>query len=237
MFPQIVHPFSMIVAGPSGCGKTTFVYDLLTNINKSEVKRIIWCYAEVNSKPTDVCAIPDIEFYVSIPDFLFDSENISDCIVVLDDLMDESGSDSRISELFTRGSHHRNISVIFISQNIFHKGKRMRDISLNAKYLVIFKNPRDKAQFNHLARQVYTENPTALGTVYKNATVRPHTYLLIDLTQNVNDLLRFRSGIFESDGCICYCSKKDLSGIHNGTEGSAESIDGEPVYAIDAVIR
>ena len=46
------------------------------------------------------------------------------------------------------------MSVIFLTQNLFHKNKHMRTISLNAHYLVLFKNPRDVEQFTTLARQM-----------------------------------------------------------------------------------
>jgi hypothetical protein len=39
--------------------------------------------------------------------------------------------------------HHRNISVMYIVQNLFHRGKHHRTIGLNAHYMVVFKNPRD----------------------------------------------------------------------------------------------
>jgi hypothetical protein len=62
-----------------------------------------------------------------------------------------------VSELFTKGSHHRNNSLVLITQNLFHQGPSSRDISLNSKYIVVFKNPRDNTQIVHLARQVYPE--------------------------------------------------------------------------------
>ena len=45
-------------------------------------------------------------------------------LVVIDYLMQELSNDQRITNLFTKGCHHRNLSVIFILQNIFHPGKR-----------------------------------------------------------------------------------------------------------------
>jgi hypothetical protein len=68
--------------------------------------------------------------------------------------MPQSGKDKRISDLFTKGSHHRNLSIIYIVQNIFHQGKEMRNIRLNAHYIVLFKSPRDKQQISMLARQI-----------------------------------------------------------------------------------
>jgi hypothetical protein len=68
--------------------------------------------------------------------------------------MAQSSKDKRIAELFIKGSYHRNLSIILIVQNIFHQGKEMRNISLNAHYIVLFKSPRDKQDISMLARQI-----------------------------------------------------------------------------------
>jgi len=86
--------------------------------------------------------------------------------------------------LFTRGSHHRNISVKLITQNLFHQVRNCRDISLNAKYLLLFKNVRHKRQFSHLANQVLPEDSTELFKAYLDAKKSAHGYLLLDLTQD-----------------------------------------------------
>jgi hypothetical protein len=75
-----------------------------------------------------------------------------------------------VCDLFTNGSHHRNISVILITQNIFHQSKHCRDISLNAKYLVLLNNVRDRSQFYRLAQQVYSKNSGDLYDSYQHAT-------------------------------------------------------------------
>ena len=63
--------------------------------------------------------------------------------------MDEGGDSKAVSQLFTRGRHD-NLSVIFLTQNLFHP--KQRNISLNSDYMVIFKNVRDKSQFTNLAK-------------------------------------------------------------------------------------
>jgi len=75
--------------------------------------------------------------------------------IVFDHQMIGAGKDQRIVNLFTRGSHHRNLSVIDIAQTLFHQGKGSRSISLNSHYLVLFKNPCDKLQVLTLAKQMY----------------------------------------------------------------------------------
>ena len=101
--------------------------------------------------------IPNIEFVKGIPTALehaYFSVNKWN-LIVFDDQMIDAGKDQRIVNLFTRGSHQRNLSVIDIVQNVFHQGKGSRSISLNSHYLVLFKNPRDKLQVLTLAKQMY----------------------------------------------------------------------------------
>jgi len=49
-----------------------------------------------------------------------------------DDLLNEVYSKD-VCDLFTKGSHHRNISVILITQNLFHQGRFSRYISLKPR--------------------------------------------------------------------------------------------------------
>jgi hypothetical protein len=74
-----------------------------------------------------------------------------------------------------------------------------RDISLNAKYLVLLKNVRDKFKFSHLARQVFPEDSVGLYRAYLDATQRPHGYLILHLSQDTDDRLRFRTNIFPTE--------------------------------------
>ena len=76
-------------------------------------------------------------------------------LLVIDDLMSETNSE--INELFTKGSHHQNISVIFITQNLFYTEKDTRTMNLNTHYIVLFKNPRDATQVAHFGRQMRTD--------------------------------------------------------------------------------
>ena len=86
-------------------------------------------------------------------EFLFDVNKPN--LIVFDDQMIGVSKDKRIVNPFTRCSHHRNVSVIYIVQNLFHQGKGSRSINLNSHYLVLFKNPRDKLQILTLVKQMY----------------------------------------------------------------------------------
>ena len=85
---------------------------------------------------------------------------------------------------------------MYIVQNLFNKNKEQRCINLNTHYIVLFKNPRDKSQVIHLAKQMYPKNTHIMQDAYKLATSEPYSYLLIDLKQDTPDHIRLRSDIF-----------------------------------------
>jgi hypothetical protein len=115
-----------------------------------------------------------------------------------------------VCQLFTKGSHHRNLSVILITQNIFHQAPHCRDISLNAKYLVALKNVHYRNQFAYLARQVLPAASVSLCEAYREATQNPHGYMILYFTQNTDDLLRYRTNVFPSEyPRIIYARVKD----------------------------
>ena len=71
-------------------------------------------------------AMPHIEFVKGIPtaleqDSYFDANKRN--LIVFDDQMIDASKDKRIVTLFTRGSHHRNQSVIYIVQNSISSGE------------------------------------------------------------------------------------------------------------------
>ena len=192
------HPFTCIISGPSGSGKSSFCIKLLQNLESLSTETrfdggILWCYGESNAVPS-VDVGRRIQFHEGVPEN-FTNTGSKPCLIILDDLLNEVYS-KEVCQLFTKGSHHRNISVILITQNLFHQARYCRDISLNAKYIVLLKNIRDKNQFTHLARQVYPEDSVGLYKAYIDATKNPHGYFLLDFSQDTYDQLRFRTNIF-----------------------------------------
>jgi hypothetical protein len=159
---------------------------------------ILWCYGEKNAVPyLQFVSGKRIQFHEEVPGN-FENEEGEPALIILDDLLTDVYSE-KVCLLFTKGCHHRNISVILITQNLFHQGRYCRDISLNTKYLVVLKNTRDKYQFSHLARQVYPENSKSLYDAYLEATEKPHGFLLLDLAQDTDERLRFRTHIFPDE--------------------------------------
>ncbi|GFV94484.1 integrase catalytic domain-containing protein [Trichonephila clavipes] len=100
-------------------------------------------------------------------------------LIVLDDMMNDVTSE--ISQMFTMGSHHKKYSIILITQNLFPRVKSMRDISLNAHYIILFRNNRDVSQAACFGRQAFPGRGKFFMDSYKKATEEPFSYLLVDV--------------------------------------------------------
>ena len=101
-----------------------------------------------------------------------------------------------IKEIFTIDSNHQNISVFFLTQNLFSNEKNTRTISLNCNYMIILNNPRDRLQLSYLARQMFPENSKFLMECFSDAVENKHYgYLLLDFTQTTHKDHRVQTDI------------------------------------------
>lgn len=163
-------------------------------------QKVIYCYGEYQSA---FDKYHWVEFHEGLPkSSMF---NGIPTLVIIDDLMDKT--DDTVANLFTKISHHRSVSVIYITQNVFHKCKQSRTISLNSHYMVLFKSPRDVGQIAILGRQLYPENTKFLVEAFKDATSEPHSYLMLDLRPDTPEPYRVRANIFSGLQQVVYQPK------------------------------
>ena len=202
------HPFTALLAGPSGSGKTTIIKKILES-NKYYIDvpptRIVYCYTRWQNVYDELKALePLIEFRHNLIDI--EELNTQDTnLIILDDLMSECETDKSVSDLFTKDSHHKNISVFLITQNLFSQGKYARTISLNSHYIILLNNPRDRSQIFFLARQMYPTNPNFLIECYGDAVEdKKYGYLFIDLKQTTNKRFRVQTGVLRNEQRIIY---------------------------------
>ena len=78
--------------------------------------RIIFHYSEW--QPSYKEFDKEVEFVEGLPQSSDFSNNFQTKLIIIDDFMRESSSNV-IVDLFTKGSHHRNLTVFFISQNLY----------------------------------------------------------------------------------------------------------------------
>lgn len=126
--------------------------------------------------------MPQFEFIQGIPIDL-DQDNVFDTkvnnIIVLDDLMSLSAKNPMINDLFTKGSHHRNLSVIVLSQSLyFLKNPTQRR---NCQYLTFFNNPVEKQPVSILARQMFPGKSQYIMDIFQRVANKPYGYLFVDI--------------------------------------------------------
>lgn len=197
------HPFNMIVGGASGSGKTEWVCNFLRNYPRlidPKIERVLYCYGVFN--PTVLkLQQSGIETVLGLPTEAQIRERGKRLLLVLDDLMMDAKTEF-LDLLFTRGSHHWDVSIVFITQNMFEKS--LKTARNNAHYLVLLRNPSGQLQIRNLGTQLFPRQLNYFMDAYKQATSENYGYLLIDMHPSSKDLVRLRTHIFPDQSQILF---------------------------------
>lgn len=202
-----------LVVGTSGSGKTSRVCEMIRLKNTliiggADIKNVVFCYADwqpiytqlkddgivtkwVNKLPTNE------EFLDMVTPYQFKGGSI----VVIDDFM--SGINMDLQNIVTNSTRHFNTSTFLLFQSLFPGGKGReyaREISMQSKYIHVFKNPRDNHQFSVLARQVFPGKAKWLTDAYHKITQPPYSCILLDLIVGTDEKIRVRSNYLPKEG-------------------------------------
>ena len=208
---RLKHPFNLIVSGPSACGKTFFVrkllasYDILTTIDTPRL-RVFWSHGQdQETYNEDISEFVDVEYYYGVPS----EERVLEYrphVLVLDDLMIEASSSGKsLVSFLSRFSHHNNISIIYITQNLFFNGKNTTDANRQSHYTVVFRNSRDKSIAITLAKPLAPHNKSHFYECFHDATRKPYSYLLIDAHPTTPEELLLKTNIFSNNPAEISC--------------------------------
>lgn len=199
-------PCSILLCGPSFSGKSFMVAQLIKErMFEPWPDVILWVYTEDQPLFDTVSGVEFIEGF-SADDI---EEKIGDrtAMLIIDDCMAQAACDPKLTAFFTKKVHHRGISVCFIIQRLFPPEKEFRTMSLNASYLILTKNCRDKSQIATLGSQV-APGSRFLQESYRDATRDPFGYIVLDFKQETPESLRVRTNVLPSEGpVIVYVQK------------------------------
>ena len=194
-------PANFYICGQTQAGKSHFTRCMLHHLEElfyPVPTKIIYCYGEYQREFDKLP--PHVELMEGFPDNLSDMVRGHDhSLVLLDDLMSQCSNDQWVADLFTRGSHHHGISVLYLTQNVFPPGKLSRTISLNSHYFVIFRNLRDSLGISTLAKQMFPGRTDYLMESFCDATSGPYGYLVIDCHQLTPESMRLRTNILPGE--------------------------------------
>ena len=160
-------PSTIMINGPTQSGKTYLTSQLLRN--KSSIfnpvpEQVVWCYGMWQPAYDELkeSGVVD-EFMEGAESFKPKREEEADryipTIVVFDDL--QRSANGSMAKIFEVGSHHWNVTPIFLVQNAFHQGKHSRDMRLNTHYQFVFRNNSDMSQITTIAKQAFPEKPSS----------------------------------------------------------------------------
>jgi hypothetical protein len=203
---------SICLNGITGSGKTHFIRRFLQEVQgmytESSPVEILYCYNILQ----DVYEIMEREIanfrlFEGLPtkeqidDFIVDKQHR---LLIFDDLQDVIKNSTFIEQLFTAGCHHRYISIMYVTQNLFQRGSNSRTIALNSYYQILFPSNRDVSQVATLGRQLYGGESNALMQAYKDVLENNYGYLVVDNSPGGVSQYRLRTRIFPGDDPIVY---------------------------------
>jgi hypothetical protein len=198
-------PFTCIVSGGTGSGKTEWVKRLIhhrRHMINPPPRYVLFCYGELNNSILELKGWEGVETFHGFPPEEMLRKH-PDMLLVLDDLMVDLDKNLRVmNTVFTRGSHHWRVSVIFIAQNIFHKDLRM--LKSNTHLIVLMRNPQNASQIRTLASQMFPIKRAFFIEAYEDATSSPFSYLLVDSHPQTPDTERLTTKIFPGEKQIYY---------------------------------
>jgi hypothetical protein len=189
-------------------GKTQWVLKLLDHAAEMvspPPMRIIWCYGEW--QPAYKNLPKHVETCEGLPDLTtLKADTTQPKLMIMDDLMDTLKKDERLTQLFVRGAHHWNVSLIYVVQSLLFGGQRTARI--NCHYTVLMKSPADKLQIMTLAKQMYPGQTKYFMESYRDATEsHPYGYLLVDASPTTEEKYRLRTCIFPGQHEVVYVPK------------------------------
>ena len=207
-------PFNMILSGSSGSGKTTKLVKLLKYrdiLLDKTTKKIYFFYSEWQDTYDTLHKLrlvdkfckgipPQEELISMISDSSIESyHSRPHKLLIFDDLISEI-QDDLMAKLFTVFGHHRNVSIILVTQALFNpRVNKFNVLQENVHYLLFAKSPRDNSKVIYLAKQISPYNISWVVQAFQDATKLPYSYMFFDFKQATPEKLRLRTSIFPDE--------------------------------------
>lgn len=166
-----------IIFGQTGAGKTQFILRIIKErLIHPFPENIFYMYGV---RQDFMERQPEIKF---IKGLQFDKiDNSKPSVLIIDDLILDTNKD--VASAFIMGSHHKQISLFFITQNLFPNCDTFRLMSANCHYLVLFHNQRNFRQVHTLARQIFVgKDLHRILNAYKRSSEKARGFILLSFS-------------------------------------------------------
>ena len=196
---KLEKPFRLIVGGGSGSGKTEFVKELVNkNHFSSPFEKIIYCYPDyLTDVPIEFDQIVDCQ--PGLCDLKYFSSLPKNSLIILDDMMNECGNSDQIMKLFSVVARKRNLSLIFIVQNVYDKSKQFRNIRLNATGFILFKFYAATDVTRRILRDISCDDIISKEQINQIYT-KNFAYIMINIhPERHSEFITIRTNIFDDN--------------------------------------
>ena len=171
-----------IIFGQTGAGKTHFILNVIKNKLVYPFPNKLYYMYNVEQefmKTWNTTEHQPIKFIKGLDFEQLDTSEPS--LLVVDDLV--LSTNKTVAEMFILGSHHKQISLFYITQNLFPNDPIFRIMSANAHYYILFHCQRHFRQVHTLARQIYVgEDLKRIINAYKRASEKPRGFIVLSFS-------------------------------------------------------
>ena len=198
-------PFTGLISGATGTGKSQWIIKLIKNAKEMIVEppaHIMYCYSEINPEILKL-KNENVEIFHGVPSREQIEGKPKNLLLILDDLANEI--DSRfLDALYTKYSHHLDISVFTIVQNLYTP--KIKIARVNCHYICLMKNFQGLLQIRTLANQLFpgTKNRYFLESYEDAVQQQAYGYLFINMKPNTDEQHRLMTNIFPGETPIIY---------------------------------
>ena len=198
-------PSNILVVGPSQSGKTFCVAQLLKDRAAcfKPVPSSVHCCYGVGNKLMPELQKHGVHFHEGLPQGEADLDKWfkgQPGILVIDDLMAEGGNSKELQVIFTKFSHHKDLTVIYLTQDLFPAGCYNKTISRNFHYIVAFNNPRDGTGLRNLLVQAFPGQWRTVLDTTQRLLDRHRDYVMFDFHSEAPNGMRVYTDVLKRDG-------------------------------------
>jgi hypothetical protein len=198
---MFVHPFTAIVMGGTSSGKTQWLVRLIENNEEMihpPIKHILYCYGEINNTLLELKSrMENVELFHGVPTQEILQGKPHPLLLIFDDLYLDI-ADEFLNVLYTRGSHHWDISVILVTQTMF--GRNLKTARNNSHHLILLKNLAGQLEVRTVGQQLFPGKlPYFLDSYRMAIDEKPFSYIVINLAPTTPPEHRLTSKIFPGE--------------------------------------
>ena len=198
-------PTRILITGASGSGKIYFTQHLLRQLQRVCPPNQHYCYGSYQPLFDEMKKQDGVHFREGVPTLddlktWFTPKQRG--LLVIDDLIRSCGNGELVVDIFTKHSHHSNITVCYLIQDLFLAGKYAKIMNRNTHYMAVVKNPRDKTGIRGITvlLQAFPSPWQEALTLFQEARQQPFGYFWLELHPALDDRYRlWTNNILDKD--------------------------------------